>query len=214
MLRSALIPFAFGLLAITASFGCEVTVVDGDDGHDGQDDDGECCLAMPACPAGAVEVDTCPDGSCFTEQACCTEILCHPQPQCFEGPSCDFPAFEVDTCPANHACYEVTACEITILCAQEAFCGGVPSCDPGDVEVAACPDDAVCYTAELCGTTITCVDGALPQHGCPPAEPRRGLACTEQDKICDYPTQPDCFSSYLCADGAWTFIGGGCGIDR
>lgn len=192
---------------VLGHMGCGSTVVTDDD--DGSGGSGECCLAAATCPQNTTEVTSCPEGGCVTVEVCCSEVLCKPNPPCYEPPICEAYETEVETCPAGWTCREVTACDMTILCAQEAFCDGYPSCDEGDIEMDSCPPDASCYTAEMCGYTILCLDAALPQHGCPPFPPAEGDFCYGPGEICDYAVGPSCFESYTCADG-WTFVGGGC----
>lgn len=204
---------ALGLVGL-AFGGCETTIIAPDD----SDGDTECCLAEPVCPEGTVQVDACPNGSsCFTEEACCSEILCQTL-DCRAVPTCEGYETQVETCEGLNGseCRSVSLCGTTIFCAAEEFCNGYPSCDEGDPEVTGCLEDASCYTAELCGTTILCQDTALPQHGCPPEAPFDGEPCNEEGRFCDYPSGENCFDSWQCEfqDKApvWIFAGGGCGV--
>lgn len=204
---------AVGLAAVLFG-GCETTII-----ADGDDDDPQCCLAEPVCPEGSVQVEACPNGgNCFSEEACCSEILCQVLDQnCGAVPVCEPYETQVESCDglSGMECRSVTLCGSTIYCAAEVFCDGYPTCDPGDEEVADCLEQESCYVAERCGASILCRDAALPQHGCPPDMPVEGDPCTDEGRFCDYPTGDDCFDSWLCQfqdkAPAWTWVGGGCG---
>jgi hypothetical protein len=215
-------PVFLGLFALPLVAACGATVTVDGDGNESTGTEGQCnevCDAMPSCAPYEYEVSECvpgDGGACRSVYACCTEIFCQEAvEECWEGPYCAG-GYEVDSCPSDVSCYDVTACGITIHCVEEVFCDGYPSCDAGDVEVSECPADAGCYSAEMCGGTILCMDGALPQHGCPPSPPPSGTACdpNADASFCDYPTNGDCFESYACqlADDTyvWSFVGGGC----
>jgi hypothetical protein len=192
--------------------------VEGTGGTGGSECEGaDCiqCAAMPTCPSGEVEVDTCPMGAtCSEVTECGATILCVPEAQCAAVPVCPEGTSEVAECPEGATCTEATMCGTTILCLSDVNCEAYPSCDPGDTEVpdGACFDGMVCYQASLCGTTIVCDDKALPQHGCPLDEPVAGDACSGEPAVCSYTTTPDCFRDYVCdaSTGAWIVGGEAC----
>lgn len=82
------------------------------------------CTALPACPAGDVEVPTCPSTpatSCYPRTVCGATIYCVapeewcPPPQCEPG---DVDVTALGRCPAAaDLCYDRIACGITITCA-------------------------------------------------------------------------------------------------
>lgn len=207
---------ALGLMGLVFG-GCETTIIADDDDADGT----QCCAAEATCPDGTVQVDACPNGSsCFTEEMCCSEILCQVVDEnCRAVPTCEGYETQVGSCDglSSTECRPVTLCGTTILCAAEVFCDGYPTCDDGDPEVTDCLEEESCYVAERCGASILCQDSALPQHGCPPQAPFEGESCGEEGRFCDYPSGEDCFDSWLCEfqdkAPAWTFSGGGCGVD-
>jgi hypothetical protein len=86
------------------------------------------------------------------------------------------------------------------------------SCDPGDAEAGDCFEDEDCYTVDdPCNDgMIVCYDSALPQHGCPFAEPQDGEPCSDDGQMCDYPLGDGCFTTTYCDAGQWLSVGGGC----
>lgn len=178
-----------------------------EDGEGGE----SCCTMDPQCPTGAVQVASCGSADCFSVEACCTEILCEPEPECRGLPSCEGYEEQVDSCESSIECRPVSMCGVTIYCNAEEFCGAVPTCDPDDEEVPVCPLDASCYDVTMCGATITCFDHAL-QHGCPDSMPAEGQPCADPGHWCDYPLTDGCFESWNCQEDQliWTFGGGGC----
>lgn len=222
--RSIVLPcLAVGWLLCVAA--CDSIVVQ--DIPDPDDNDPACPASDPveatACEPDGIECayDHEPDEECTYAYQCTAGLWaladkagggCE-EPQCRAYPTCAPTEEEVASCagfePAQNACREVTMCGSTIYCASST-CAIAPYCDPGDVQVdGACPPDGSCYQAQECGVTIDCRDSALPQHGCPPAEPSEGAACDSGALGCDYDTGNGCFSSYAC-DGVWTWVGGGC----
>ena len=82
--------------------------------------------------SGSVEVGSCPDDSCFEQEACCTTILCHPEGQCLGDPSCDLGDSEVPGgCSFDGSpCYTASLCGVTIACADALPQHGCPQDEP------------------------------------------------------------------------------------
>lgn len=229
---------AYGLvIGASALGGCNVTVYDDDDGTCDADCDPppneEGCPAQEPSVGDACSPDSLTCSYSHEPNEECTYVLrCDPVypeagapsewvltdtlgggcEQCLEAPACEDYEEQVESCEGIGVeldCHSVTACGSTVFCVAPT-CDLAPTCDPGDAPAqGSCPPD-LCYVAEACGSTLECVDTALPQHGCPFAEPELGTACTVDD-ICSYPDGPDCFVSYGCtSDGVWEGYGGEC----
>lgn len=153
----------------------------------------------PVCPAGTVEVGSCPDGAC--EQVFGTGDRCAEHIDCFNIPDfcpqtpgtraqCPAGTEQVSSCVGGSEdctlelgtgdrCGEFVLCEPStapgdVLCPQ--VVGDAPACPAGAIEVPDCPPRSSCIdvsgTGDRCDESITCL---TPPDFCPavPGEPAR-----------------------------------------
>ncbi len=91
-----------------------------------------CCLAMPVCGDGEVQISgpgACIAGAtCYENSMCCSTIWCMKlTATCAALPMCAAGDTQIDgICPPDGSCYETTMCGTTINCRKAS-----PSCTPG-----------------------------------------------------------------------------------
>ena len=123
----------------------------------------ESCRAIPTCPDGMREVESCPAANnCEQFTTCNTTITCLFDIDCDAVPTCDAGDTEVASpaeCLQDIGCYQNHICGDTVTCSDTAdpqhACSEPAMCPEGSVQVAECTGHCT-VSQEACGERITC----------------------------------------------------------
>lgn len=176
--------------------------VDGDGEEEGSA--GGSCQEPPSCPAGSMEVESCPDeGVCTWINMCEVALICLELPDaCAQEPLCpDGDRGVTDrSCPADDpVCYGHFHCSGPVVCLR---CEELAESCPEEmvaVEEEECGEEReLCERVDTCEETLFCQAPICEDPEAPCPEPTiRWEECSEEESSC-FALEDQCEETYFC----------------